>query len=109
MELLYIIGNGFDIAQKCNTSYSEFYKYLEKNKETDYRLLKLMLDDIEFKKELDWSDLELALGKFCKEAENKEEFEEFYFYLSGQLKKFLEEIDQKFSISEELKEKYETI
>lgn len=65
-----------------------------------------MLDDIEFKKELDWSDLELALGKFCKEAESKEEFEEFYFYLSGQLKKFLEEIDQQFSISEELKEKY---
>lgn len=106
MEILYIIGNGFDIAQNCNTSYGEFYKYLEKVADPKSRLLKLMLDDIYFKKELNWSDLELALGKFCKKAENKKEFEDFYFYIARKLKEFLQDKDNSFTISDELAEKY---
>lgn len=31
MNILYILGNGFDKAQGMATSYPEFYKYLEKN------------------------------------------------------------------------------
>ena len=31
MNILYILGNGFDKAQGMATSYPEFYKYLEEN------------------------------------------------------------------------------
>ena len=106
MELLYIIGNGFDIAQGSNTSYTEFYKYLDKKLSPRSRLLELMLNDINFKKELNWSDMELALGEFCVNANSKEEFDEFYFYLADQLKEFLVEKENQFSISDALMEKY---
>lgn len=34
MKTLYILGNGFDIAHGLKTKYSDFYKYLLENKDT---------------------------------------------------------------------------
>lgn len=34
MKTLYILGNGFDIAHDLKTKYSDFYKYLLENKDT---------------------------------------------------------------------------
>lgn len=33
MNILYVIGNGFDIAHGYDTSYKAFYKYLNDNRE----------------------------------------------------------------------------
>ena len=50
MNILYIIGNGFDRAQGMATSYPEFYKYLLENKEGSPLLQKMK---IEIKEDLD--------------------------------------------------------
>ena len=41
MNILYIIGNGFDKAQGMATSYPEFYKYLQEHVTSGSNLLKM--------------------------------------------------------------------
>lgn len=65
MKILYIFGNGLDIAQGLATRYSDFYKYLE-SKEGSF-LLDEMKDSISSTTEL-WSDMEVGLGVFTKAA-----------------------------------------
>ena len=47
MNVLYILGNGFDKAQGMKTSYPEFYEYLKAiDSETESSLLNLMRKEI---------------------------------------------------------------
>ena len=47
MNVLYILGNGFDKAQGMNTSYPEFYAYLQSiSSPKDSRLLSILKQDI---------------------------------------------------------------
>lgn len=89
-NILYILGNGFDIAMGMKTSYPDFYKYLSKQDDKDYcRLLKLMKADVKMRKEL-WADMEIALGGFTANAYNNDEFIDFYYELCDQLRFYLE-------------------
>lgn len=63
MNILYILGNGFDIAQGMKTSYPDFYQHLKNNNNNNSKLLQQVLEDINENKTL-WSDMEIALGKF---------------------------------------------
>ena len=47
MNILYIIGNGFDKAQGMHTSYPEFYKYLIENTTGGSNLLQRLKLEIE--------------------------------------------------------------
>lgn len=74
MNVLYILGNGFDKAQGMKTSYPEFYEYLKTiDSETENSLLNLMRKEIKADKVL-WSDMEEALGKFTEQVDNFEDF-----------------------------------
>lgn len=42
MKTLYILGNGFDIAHDLKTKYSDFYKYLLENKDTQMFLYNMI-------------------------------------------------------------------
>lgn len=65
MKLTIIFGNGFDKNLGLNTTYKDFYKWLDENqkKESDeiYCNIKEMPEN--------WSDLELALGKYTFDNE----------------------------------------
>ena len=79
MNVLYILGNGFDKAQGMKTSYPEFYEYLktiDPSKESS--LLKKMKQEIKADTAL-WSDMEEALGKFTESITSIQEFEDFYY------------------------------
>ena len=53
MNVLYILGNGFDKAQGMKTSYPEFYEYLKTiDSETEGSLLNLMKKEIKADKVL---------------------------------------------------------
>ena len=90
MNILYIIGNGFDKAQGMATSYPEFYKYLAENVKDGSHLLEKMKSAITVNTKL-WSDMENGLGEFTDETDNAEEFYNFYFELNRLLQNYLKE------------------
>lgn len=106
MNVLYIIGNGFDKAQGMNTSYPDFYKYLRTLPNNDNPLLEKLINSISDRYEL-WSDMEKGLGLFTKEIENSEDFDTLYFYLSDKLQEYLKTEEDRFIPSEPLKSKFQ--
>ena len=87
MNILYIIGNGFDLAQGLKTRYADFYPYYQKCPSPN-EAAKLMKKEIN-EHAGDWSDMELALGKFTKEVHSEEELTDMYFDLSDRLAEYL--------------------
>ena len=106
MNILYILGNGFDKAQGMATSYPEFYEYLKKEINYGSPLFKLMQREITQNVNL-WSDMELALGNFTSSTDSEHEFDSFYFELLGHLQTYLKAEDAKFSPTDKLKLKCE--
>lgn len=107
MNVLYILGNGFDKAQGMATSYPEFYKYLTENIKGGSPLLGKMKSAITENTEL-WSDMESGLGEFTSVTNNAEEFDNFYFELSEHLQNYLKKENEKFVPSEKLKNKFQS-
>ncbi|MDO5525756.1 MAG: AbiH family protein [Prevotella sp.] len=107
MNILYILGNGFDKAQGMATSYPEFYKYLMDNTNNGSELLQQLKKDIKEDKEL-WSDMEEAFGVFTQKIKNIEIFDDFYFELSELLQEYLKSEEGKFLISQQLKDKFKS-
>ena len=105
MNVLYILGNGFDKAQGMKTSYPEFYQYLMENTDNGSPLLQQLKKDIKADKLL-WSDMEEAFGQFTSKIETATDLENLYFELSDNLQKYLEAEENIFNPSEKLKNKF---
>lgn len=105
MNVLYILGNGFDKAQGMHTSYPEFYQYLMKNTDNGSALLQQLKQDINADKEL-WSDMEEALGHFTSKVKSANDFDSLYFELSDHLQDYLKNEEKMFNPTEELKTKF---
>lgn len=110
MKLTIIFGNGFDKNLGLNTTYKDFYKWLDENqkKESDeiYCNIKEMPEN--------WSDLELALGKYTFDNEIiPDKFEESYANLIEDLNEYLlleqEKIGTQFSIEDSITELFYSI
>ena len=89
MNILYVIGNGFDLAQGMKTRYADFYPYYLKcasPNETVKRLKEAIKENIG-----DWSDMEIELGKYTKNIGSESEFMEMYFDLSDRLSEYLKQ------------------
>lgn len=105
MNVLYILGNGFDKAQGMKTSYPEFYQYLMKKSDGGSPLLQQLKKDINADKLL-WSDMEEAFGQFTAKVETSTDLEDLYFELSDNLQTYLEAEEKAFNPSEKLKSKF---
>lgn len=88
MDILYLIGNGFDLAQGLKTSYTDFYNYLKQQTPIN-SVFELMLKQIKGPEIELWKDMELALGQFTKNISDKNQFEEFYYALCEHLNVYL--------------------
>ena len=70
MNITFLLGNGFDIGLGLKSGYKDFYPYfIEKSREDN-----MIKKEIEADKKADypnWSDLEVALGKFTKNVSKK--------------------------------------
>lgn len=65
MNITFVIGNGFDIAQGLHTRYQDFYDYYINNTiSTD--LIKCAIEADKKNNYKNWSDLEVALGEFTE-------------------------------------------
>lgn len=96
MNVLYILGNGFDKAMGMNTSYPEFYQYLMGNTENCSDLMQQLKRDIKADKKL-WSDMEIAFGQFTSKMKTADELEKLYFELSDKLQHYLQEEENAFN------------
>ena len=96
MNVLYILGNGFDKAVGMKTSYPEFYHYLMENTDNCSDLMQQLKSDINADKEL-WSDMEVAFGQFTLKIKTAEELENLYFELSDKLQDYLQEEENAFN------------
>lgn len=105
MNVLYIIGNGFDKAQGMKTSYPEFYQYLMSNTDNGSSLLQQLKKDINANKEL-WSDMEEAFGLFTSKVETAADLENLYFELSDNLQDYLTAEERAFIPTDKLKSKF---
>lgn len=69
MNIVYLIGNGFDRNLGLKTSYQDFYQYYQQQPSSTEDILKIKQlmknEPSEF-----WSDLELALGRITTEFDD---------------------------------------
>lgn len=103
MNVVYILGNGFDKAQGMATSYPEFYRYLDLEERS--ALIEQLKKEIKSDKE-QWSDMEEAFGKFSSKIDTEDNFTELYFDLTDLLQTYLKSEIEAFSPMEDLKNKF---
>lgn len=87
MQILYIIGNGFDLNLGLKTSYNDFYQYY-KTVESDNINVKKLKKNISKTYE-SWADLELALGNYTQHLEKIEELDDILLDIGEELSKYL--------------------
>lgn len=95
MNIVYLIGNGFDVNLGMNTRYQDFYKYYTKlpNSEDSDVIA-------QFKKDLNanlenWSDLEFALGHYLVNL-NAEQAIELHRHLIKHLSEYIKLEEDKY-------------
>jgi len=87
MEILYIIGNGFDLNLDLQTSYNHFYQYY-KTVETNNVNVQKLKENIS-KSYDSWTDLELALGSYTQHLEKVEELDDILSDIGEKLSGYL--------------------
>ena len=94
MKILYIIGNGLDIAHNMKTSYQDFFTYYLALPSTDRDIL-AMKKDIDNHKYETWADLEMGLGSYSSKCADKAIFLKCLIDIKGNLKEYLQKESQK--------------
>ena len=89
MNITYIIGNGFDVNLGLKTRYQDFYDYYQ-NQPSPSEEVKQLKANIDRNKE-NWSDLELALGKYTTNFKDSNSAIETMEDLCDHLTKYLKQ------------------
>lgn len=100
MRIVYLIGNGFDLAQGLKTSYASFYEDRINKALFEPGILKTMQASIQSDVE-SWSDMEKRLGKFTSEMSGLQDVDTVYDYLRKELKQYLKKEEERVSVSKE--------
>lgn len=104
MQILYIIGNGFDLNIGLKTSYKYFFDYY-KSKESPNKNVEKLKKNIS-ENFNSWSDLELALGGYTNELKTLEEFDQVFEDIGENLAEYLKLEEDKFEESEIDRERF---
>lgn len=105
MQILYIIGNGFDLNLELKTSYQHFYEYY-KGIPSENTIVKKLKQDILSKSYETWADLELGLGKYTEELDSANELEEILTDIINELSKHLQSQEKAFDITKFDRDKF---
>lgn len=104
MNILFIIGNGFDLNLGMKTRYKDFYDYYQLKESQSSNLHKLknqIKGDIE-----NWSDLEFSLGEYTERMNSLEEFDEVFEDVGANLAEYLQEEEKCFDFSDVLRKNF---
>lgn len=98
MNIVHVIGNGFDLNQGLPTSYAHFYEYYfqlrphESDSESVLKLREKLREKLYDEQTDRWADLEKTLGELTTEFESDAEFEEAYLDIYRHLLEFLKAV-----------------
>lgn len=90
MKLLFVIGNGLDIALGLNTSYQDFYDYYQSQPSTDKDIVALK-QNMEEGRYSTWADLELGLGRYTALCSSEQVFLKCMEDIRSRLREYLNE------------------
>lgn len=98
MNIVYLIGNGFDINIGLKTRYKDFYDYyLGLDSTSDNEQVKRLKSHLKEKLSAEdkyWSDLEIALGNYTTNFSSLEELELAYNDLNDKFRDFIILVDE---------------
>lgn len=97
MNIVYIIGNGFDRNLGLKTSYQDFYCFY-KNQPSTNEGVKKVKQLIEKEPSELWSDLELALGRITSEFNNVKDYIDVLKDISDNLRTYINKESNKLII-----------
>jgi|WetSurMetagenome_2_1015567.scaffolds.fasta_scaffold00395_22 hypothetical protein len=104
MNIVFLIGNGFDLNLGLKTSYSDFYPYYTKIRSKSSVVNKLKENiSSELK---NWSDLELSLGNYTANINSITEFDEVFEDIGNNLAEYLDQEEKKFDFGRIDREKF---
>lgn len=87
MDIVYLIGNGFDRNLNLHTDYKSFYKYYQTQKSNSPIINQLKLEiDSNYK---NWADLEEALGRYLINVTDKDDAISIYNDLLHNLQTYI--------------------
>lgn len=99
MNIVFLIGNGFDMNLGMKTSYAAFYEHYTRTYRSLSKPVNLLMDNIaQYKNTNLWADLEKGLGEFTAKLTSTEELREAYFHINDALKDYLKDqnLDNKY-------------
>ena len=88
MNIVYLIGNGFDRNLGLRTSYRDFYNFYKKQRSSNENIRRIKEFIANGESEL-WSDLEVALGKITTEFNDPDDFVDIIKDISDNLLKYI--------------------
>jgi hypothetical protein len=96
MNIVYLIGNGFDLNLGMKTRYSNFIEHYKKlPTDDDTKIVKKLQDEIEKNIE-NWSDFEFELGKFLNEEVDSMDAIILYNHLLTHLTKYIKDEENEY-------------
>lgn len=104
MNVLYLIGNGFDLAYGLKTRYADFYEEYVKPDDKDTEDVKKLKKNIRSDYP-NWSDLEKAIGGYTVNYNSSSLLEETFYSLKDDLQNYLQGINKSFIPDVNMKEK----
>lgn len=101
-NLVYLIGNGFDIKMGLHTRYEEFYQWYKSLPESDNPTVQTFRDAIRLPSEEPlWSDLEWAIGnKYLSSISNTDDAKAIFKDVQAALQKYIKIQDDNFSCND---------
>lgn len=98
VNVVFLIGNGFDRNLGLKTSYLDFYEYYTSQDSSGNQAVSKLKNSIKINKEA-WSDLELSLGRYSDNVKSQEELDTAIFDLIKHLRIYLQNIEEEIDYS----------
>lgn len=103
MNIVHIIGNGFDLNIGLETSYSDFFRYYKSIESSNSSIINLKKDiDEQYE---NWADLELQLGKYSENLANLHDLDIILDDMRNNLAEYLMKKETEFDYSKVDREK----
>jgi len=105
MNILFLLGNGFDLNLEMDTSYKQFYNNAYQLQPSDNDLIKGL--KLAIKKDIEtWADLELAIGKYTNELKNREEFDSVFDDIRDKLAIYISQQENSYTYDVSIRNKF---
>lgn len=105
MNILFLIGNGFDKNLNLPTSYSEFYDYYLNKKDNSNPNVEKLKESISEGRD-NWSDLEYQLGQYVSNLSEASEINQLHIDIKSNLIEYLKLVTSNITFGETERKKF---